>query len=99
MTPTLFSWGYYGWGNHTQNLVEAVDAVEASRGFEPPFFVDVRIRRSVRAAGFNGPAFENLLGQKQNRRPETAPLDAGARERVYQDRDRASDQDRRSHGG
>ena len=66
MTTTLFTWGYYGWGNHTPNLVEAIDAVECSRGFQPPFFVDVRIRKSVRAAGFKGLAFENLLGQKQN---------------------------------
>jgi hypothetical protein len=66
MTTTLFSWGYYGWGNHTPDLVEAVDAVEASRGFQPPFFVDIRIRRSVRAAGFSGPAFEKLLGPKRH---------------------------------
>jgi hypothetical protein len=67
MTTTLFTWGYYGWGNHTPNLVEAVDAVESSRGFQPPFFVDIRIRRSVRAAGFTGPAFERLLGQDRHR--------------------------------
>ena len=62
VTMTVFSWGYYGWGNHTPQLVEAVDAAETSRGFEPPVFVDVRIRRSVRAAGFTGPAFGKLLG-------------------------------------
>jgi len=67
MTATLFTWGYYGWGNHTPNLVEAVDAVETSRGFQPPIFVDIRIRRSVRAAGFTGPAFERLLGQDRHR--------------------------------
>lgn len=67
MRTTLFSWGYYGWGNHTPQLVEAVDAVETSRGFEPPIFVDIRFRRSVRAAGFTGPAFENLLGQDRHR--------------------------------
>jgi hypothetical protein len=48
-TTTLFTWGYYGWGNATPQLVEAVDAVEHSRGFAPPLFVDIRIRRSVRA--------------------------------------------------
>jgi hypothetical protein len=63
----LFTWGYYGWGNHTSNLVEAVDAVETSRGYQPPFFVDTRIRRSVRAAGFSGAAFEKLLGEKRHR--------------------------------
>jgi len=67
MTTTLFSWGYYGWGNHTPNLVEAVDAVETSRGFQQPFFVDARIRRSVRATGFKGTAFEKLLGEDRHR--------------------------------
>ena len=64
---TIFTWGYYGWGNYTPQLVKAVDAVEKSRGFQPPIFVDIRIRRSVRAAGFNGPAFERLLGQDRHR--------------------------------
>ncbi len=65
--PTLFTWGYYGWGNHTPQLVEAVDAVERSRGFEPALFVDIRIRRAVRAKGFQGNAFEKLLGQDRHR--------------------------------
>lgn len=59
---TLFTFGYYGWGSTTRQLVEAVDAVEASRGFQPPMFVDIRISRSVRAAGFDGGAFGKLLG-------------------------------------
>ena len=59
---TLFSFGYWGWGNTTDKLVEAVDAVERSRGFDPPVFVDIRISRSVRAVGFNGHNFENLVG-------------------------------------
>lgn len=63
---TIFTWGYYGWGPHTRKLVEAVDAVEASRGFKPALFVDIRIKRSVRAAGFTGPAFEKLLGQDRH---------------------------------
>jgi hypothetical protein len=67
VTTTLFTWGYYGWGNHTPDLVEAVDAVETSRGFRPPFFVDIRIKRAVRASGFQGPAFERLLGQDRHR--------------------------------
>jgi hypothetical protein len=66
-TTTLFTWGYYGWGNHTPQLVEAVDAVERSRGFGPPLFVDIRIRRTVRAKGFQGNAFEKLLGQDRHR--------------------------------
>lgn len=64
---TIFTFGYYGWGNHTPQLVEAVDAVERSRGFEPPSFVDIRIRRTVRAKGFQGNAFEKLLGQDRHR--------------------------------
>jgi hypothetical protein len=65
---TLFTWGYYGWGNHTPQLIQAVDVVEMNRGFEPPIFVDIRIRRSVRAAGFTGQAFEKLLGTERHRR-------------------------------
>lgn len=64
---TLFSFGYHGWGNATDRLVEAADAVERARGFEPPLFADVRIRRTVRAAGFNGPAFERCLGPARHR--------------------------------
>jgi hypothetical protein len=64
---TIFTWGYYGWGNATPSLVEAVDGVEASRGFEPPIFVDIRIRRTVRAQGFQGANFEKLLGPSRHR--------------------------------
>jgi hypothetical protein len=64
---TIFTFGYYGWGNHTPQLVEAVDTVERSRGFEPPLSVDIRIRRTVRAKGFQGNAFEKLLGQDRHR--------------------------------
>ena len=67
MTSTLFTWGYYGWGNCTPQLVEAVDTVETSRGFEPPIFVDIRVRRNVRAKGFVGNAFEKLLGPSRHR--------------------------------
>lgn len=59
---TFFSWGYWGWGNATPRLLEAVDAVEDTRGFAPPLFVDVRISRSVRAVGFRERAFEQLIG-------------------------------------
>jgi hypothetical protein len=64
---TIFTWGYYGWGNATPQLVEAVDVAETSRGFEPPIFVDIRIRRTVRAKGFQGNAFEKLLGPSRHR--------------------------------
>ena len=49
MTVTLFSWGYWGWGNATERLVEAIDAAERARGFCPSIFVDTRLRRQGRA--------------------------------------------------
>jgi len=58
---TLFSFGYWGWGNAAARLVEAIDAAEASRGYAPPLFVDTRISRSVRAHDFSGNAFEHLV--------------------------------------
>jgi hypothetical protein len=63
---TIFSFGYHGWGTTTEQLVKAVDTVEKSRGFEPPFFVDTRIRREVRAEGFKGKAFGELLGEDRH---------------------------------
>jgi hypothetical protein len=65
--PMLFSWGYWGWGNATTELIQAVDAAEASRGFEQPIFVDCRIRRNVRAKGFTGDAFERVIGAERYR--------------------------------
>jgi len=59
---TLFSFGYWGCGSATHELVEAIDAVETHRGFEPPLWVDIRGSRSVRAAGFRDKEFEKLLG-------------------------------------
>src|ERR1700682_3516476 len=58
---TLFSFGYWGSGSATDELVKAVDESEALRGYEPPLWVDVRISRSVRAAGFCGGEFADLL--------------------------------------
>ena len=62
---TVFMFGYWGWGNNTGELVKAIDAVEESRGFKKPLFVDVRIQRNVRAAGFRGNAFEKLIGKSR----------------------------------
>ena len=67
MTITLFSWGYWGWGNATERLVEAIDAAERARGFQPPGFVDVRLRRQGRAKGFVGNAFRDLVGEARYR--------------------------------
>jgi hypothetical protein len=63
MTINLFSWGYWGWGKATEQLVEAVDAAENKRGFRRPIFVDIRLRRQGRAKGFLGDAFRDLVGQ------------------------------------
>lgn len=60
---TVFTWGYDGWGSSTRQLKAAVDAVESHRGFEPPYFVDLRISRSVRAEGFRENAFEKTVGK------------------------------------
>src|ERR1043166_1225602 len=59
---TLFSFGYGGVGTSTAQLVQSLDALERSRGFNPPVLVDIRICRSVRAPGFNGRALERLVG-------------------------------------
>ena len=62
---TLFSWGYWGWGNATKQLVEAFDAVEEARGFSPPIFVDARLRRQGRAKGFVANAFRDQVGESR----------------------------------
>jgi hypothetical protein len=67
MPTSMFTWGYHGWGNATPQLVGVVDSVERGRGFGPPMFVDIRIRRTVRAKGFQGNAFEKLLGLDRHR--------------------------------
>jgi len=60
--PTVFSFGYKGYGSGTARFVKAVDDVERARGFEPPLWVDVRISRKVRALGFRERAFERRVG-------------------------------------
>ena len=64
---TVFSWGYEGWGNATGELLRAFDAVERARGFELPVFIDVRVRRQVRAVGFQDDAFERRAGRSHYR--------------------------------
>jgi hypothetical protein len=64
---TLFTWGYEGWGNWTDKLVDAVDTVERSRGWGPPMFVDIRVTRKVRAEGFREHAFERRFGPDRYR--------------------------------
>jgi len=67
MTITLFSWGYWGWGNATARLVEAFDKTEKSREFRPLLFVDARLRRQGRPKGFVGNAFRDLVGPSHYR--------------------------------
>jgi hypothetical protein len=67
MTIALFSWGYWGWGNATDRLVESFDAAEKLRGFGPPIFVDCRLRRQGRAKGFVGDAFRDVVGESRYR--------------------------------
>ncbi len=49
-----------------------VDAVEHARGFAPPLFVDVRVRRSVRALGFRDRAF-TAAAHARNIEPGPSP--------------------------
>jgi hypothetical protein len=65
MTAALFSWGYWGWGATTRQLVRAADAAEAAKGFRPPIFLDIRLRRQGRAKGFVGNAFRDLVGESR----------------------------------
>ncbi|MGH7780836.1 MAG: hypothetical protein ACREQR_13525 [Candidatus Binataceae bacterium] len=67
MPGTIFSWGYWGWGNATEQLVRGIDAAERDRGYAPPIFVDIRIRRTGRAKGFVGDAFREMVGEKRYR--------------------------------
>ena len=60
----VFSWGYANWGRATGQLVAATSEVERQRGFQAPVFVDVRLRRAVRAPGFVGNAFRDVVGDE-----------------------------------
>lgn len=60
---TAFTWGYYGWGTHAREFIRSVGEVERARGWGPPIFVDIRYKRSGRAAGFRDNAFEKLCGR------------------------------------
>lgn len=59
---TMYSFGYWGWGTTTKQLVRMMDLAEKRRGNAPPMFVDIRIRRSARAPGFRERSFEKLVG-------------------------------------
>ena len=63
----MFSFGYWGWGTSTRELVRLVDSIEKHRGFQPPVFVDIRLNCQVRAPGFNGKSFCELVGVNRHR--------------------------------
>ena len=58
---TIFTFGYWGWGSATRELIRAIDSAERKKGFSPPIFCDIRLKRNVRAEGFRDDAFERLL--------------------------------------
>jgi hypothetical protein len=64
---TAFSWGYWGWGTSVPQFLEAATTAEAARGFAPPAFADIRLRRSVRAPGFRDAALEKVVGTERYR--------------------------------
>lgn len=64
---TLFTFGYWGWGNHTEELLSTIDERERKAGYAPPKFVDIRFNQAVRAKGFNGDNFKELVGAKRYR--------------------------------
>lgn len=59
---TIYMWGYWGWGPAAAELVKAVDSVERKRGFKPPVFVDIRMKRSARPKSFQGNGFGRVVG-------------------------------------
>lgn len=61
---TVFSWGYWGWGNATQKLDKAITLAEERQGYRPPTFVDIRWNHQVRAKGFSGDAFRAVIGRR-----------------------------------
>jgi len=64
---TAFTWGYWGWGTHAKDFVYNIDIAERARGWRPPLFVDIRIRRTGRAPDFMQNAFEKIVGQGRYR--------------------------------
>jgi hypothetical protein len=66
-TLKAFTWGYHGWGNESRHFLRAADACEKSRGYVPPFFVDLRLSRSGRAENFRGNNFAKIAGADRYR--------------------------------
>ncbi len=66
-TPTVYSFGYWGWGTNTQQLVKLASTWEKEQGFKPPLWVDVRLQRQTRAPEFRGDAFAKATGPQNYR--------------------------------
>jgi hypothetical protein len=62
---TIFSWGFWGWGTQTPLFVKNADHIEKLRGYKPPIFADVRLRRTGRAVNFKENAFREIVGEKR----------------------------------
>jgi hypothetical protein len=62
---TIFTFGYWGWGNATRELIRSIDKIERERGYRSPILIDIRISRSVRAPGFYEAALEKQLGRER----------------------------------
>lgn len=58
------SCGDWGWGGSKHEVIETFDAIESARGFDPPLFVDARVRRAARAVGFSSDALRELIGDR-----------------------------------
>jgi len=67
MPLEIFSFGYWGWGNHVDKLKQLIDYSERIKGYSPPYFVDIRIRRAVRAVGFCDDNFKDVIGSRRYR--------------------------------
>ena len=63
---TIYSFGYWDWGTSTKQLVRLMDEAANARGDAPPYFVDIRFKRSGQAPEFVGKRFENLVGSERH---------------------------------
>lgn len=64
---TAYTWGYWGWGTQIEHFLEAAEVHEATAGFGPPAFADVRLQRTGRAPAFRGNALEDVVGKDRYR--------------------------------
>ena len=58
----IFSFGYWGWGSRVKELKRSFLKFNKTTRGRGILWVDIRIRRNVRAKGFNGDKTEELFG-------------------------------------